>query len=51
MEPLQIVPKAVQGLCRREVLKAGLIASAALSTRSLSYPPVLWGAGADTGER
>src|ERR687886_164270 len=48
MEPPQIFPKTVQGLCRRELLKAGLVASAALSTRSLSRPPVLW--GAETGQ-
>jgi peptide/nickel transport system substrate-binding protein len=44
MASLQIVPTPVQGLRRREVLKAGLLASAALSTRSLSRPAVLWGA-------
>ena len=44
MEPPPTVPKMVQGLRRRELLHAGLVASAALSTRALSRPPVLWGA-------
>jgi peptide/nickel transport system substrate-binding protein len=46
-----IVPKTVQGLRRREVLKAGLVASAALSTRSLSRPSVLWGAATGPPKR
>ena len=44
MEPPQTLPQTVQGLRRREVLQAGLGASAALSTWALSRPPVLWGA-------
>src|SRR5215470_11288074 len=44
MEPPQTLPQTVQGLRRREVLQAGLVASAALSTWALSRPPVLWGA-------
>ena len=44
MEPPPTVPKTVQGLRRRELLHAGLVASAALSTWALSRPPVLWGA-------
>src|SRR5215470_14391095 len=44
MEPPQTLPQTVQGLRRREVLQAGLVASAALSTWALSRPSVLWGA-------
>src|SRR5262247_2652292 len=44
MEPPPTVPKTVQGLRRRELLQAGLVTSAALSTWALSRPPVLWGA-------
>ena len=44
MEPPPTVPKTVQGLRRRELLHAGLVASAALSTWALTRPPVLWGA-------
>jgi peptide/nickel transport system substrate-binding protein len=40
----QMVPTTVHGLRRREVLKAGLVASTALSTRSLFRPAILWGA-------
>src|SRR5262245_36679570 len=47
MEPPQTLPQTAQGLRRREVLQAGLMAGAALSTWSLSRPSVLW--GADTG--
>ena len=46
-----IVPTTVQGLRRRQVLKAGLVASAALSTRSLSRPSVLWGAATGPPKR
>src|SRR5262252_527712 len=48
MEPPQTLPQTVQGLRRREVLHAGLMAGAALSMWSLSRPPVLW--GAETGQ-
>src|SRR5215467_1216813 len=44
MELPQTLSKPVQGLRRREVLQAGLVASAALSTWALSRPSVLWGA-------
>src|SRR2546426_3057090 len=47
----QIVPTTVQGLRRRQVLKAGLVASAALSTRSLSRPSILWGAATGQPKR
>src|SRR5262249_9088464 len=40
----QTFPKTIQGLRRREVLQAGLVASAALSTWSLARTPALWGA-------
>src|SRR5439155_7323624 len=46
-----IVPTTVQGLRRRQVLKAGLVASAALSTRSLSRPSILWGAATGQPKR
>src|SRR6266702_5051845 len=46
-----IVPTTVQGLRRREVLKVSLVASAALSTRSLSRPSVLWGAATGPPKR
>ena len=44
MEPPQTVPKTVQGLRRRDLLHAGLMAGAALSTWSRFGAPVLWGA-------
>ena len=47
----QMVPTTVQGLRRRQVLKAGLVASAALSTRSLSRPSILWGAATGPPKR
>src|SRR3989454_3952919 len=47
----QIVPTTVQGLRRRQVLKAGLVAGAALSPRSLSRPSILWGAATGQPKR
>src|SRR5712691_4516259 len=51
MEPPRAFPKTVQGLRRRELLQAGLMAGAALSTWSLSGAPVLWGAEAGQPKR
>jgi peptide/nickel transport system substrate-binding protein len=47
MKPPPIVPTMVQGLRRRELLKAGLTAGLALSAWPLPHPPALW--GAETG--
>ena len=44
-------PRVTQGLRRRDLLQAGLVASAALSTWSLSHTPVLWGAEAGPPKR
>ena len=51
MEPPATVHKTVQGLCRRDLLHAGLMAGAALSTWSLFGAPVLWGAEARQPKR
>jgi peptide/nickel transport system substrate-binding protein len=51
MEPSQTVPKTVQGLRRRDLLHASLMAGAALSTWSLCGAPVLWGAEARPPKR
>src|SRR5499426_3628750 len=51
MEPPPTVPKTVQGLRRRELLQAGLVTSAALSTWALSRPPALWGAATGPPKR
>jgi peptide/nickel transport system substrate-binding protein len=37
------VPRHAQGLCRRELLRAGLVTGAALAIWPLSGPPALWG--------
>ena len=47
METLQAYPHVVQGVYRREVLKAALAAGVTLSAWALPGPPGLW--GADTG--
>jgi len=44
MQPLLAFPKMVQGLHRRELLKAGLTAGVALSAWPLHSPSALWGA-------
>ena len=51
MEPPPALPQIVQGVRRREVLKAGLVAGAALSTWSLPGAPGLWGAEAGPPKR
>jgi peptide/nickel transport system substrate-binding protein len=44
-------PQRVQGVNRRELLKAGLTAGVALSIRPLSHPSALWGADAGPPKR
>jgi len=51
METSQAHPQTVQGVRRREVLKTGLVAGAALSTWSLPGAPALWGAEAGPPKR
>jgi len=51
MQPPQAHPQTVQGIRRRDLLKAGLAAGATLSTWSLYPPPVLWGAEAGPPKR
>ena len=46
METLQAHPRVIQGVHRREVLKAGLAAGVTLSAWSLPLPAGLWGAEA-----
>jgi len=47
MDTPQAPPRVSQGVRRRDVLKAGLVAGVTLSAWPLSRPPVLW--GAETG--
>src|SRR5262252_2083658 len=51
METLQAHPRVIQGVHRREVLKAGLTAGVALSAWSLPLPSGLWGAEAGLPKR
>jgi peptide/nickel transport system substrate-binding protein len=51
MEPQNIHPQHTHDLSRRDLLKAGLAASAALSTWSLYREPALWGEAAETPKR
>jgi peptide/nickel transport system substrate-binding protein len=51
METLQAHPPVVQGVRRREVLKAGLAAGVTLSAWSLPVPSGLWGADAGPPKR
>jgi len=51
MEPPQTFPKTVQGLCRRELLKASLATGATLSLWPPHHPPALWGAEAGQPKR
>jgi peptide/nickel transport system substrate-binding protein len=44
MKTPQTRPQNIQGMNRRELLKAGLTAGVALSTWPLHHPPALWGA-------
>ena len=46
METPQAHPRVIQGVCRRDLLKAGLALSVTLSPWSLQHPQVLWGAEA-----
>jgi len=51
METLQAHPRVIQGVHRREVLKAGLAAGVTLSAWSLPLPSGLWGAEAGPPKR
>jgi peptide/nickel transport system substrate-binding protein len=51
MEPQNIYPQHTHDLSRRDLLKVGLAASAALSTWSLYRVPALWGEAAETPKR
>jgi peptide/nickel transport system substrate-binding protein len=51
MKTQQTRPPRLQGVNRRELLKAGLTAGIALSTWPLPYPPALWGADAGQPKR
>src|SRR5215470_5035911 len=51
MEPPQMFPATVQGLCRRELLKASLATGAALSLWPLSHPLALGEADAGQPKR
>ena len=51
MDMQQAHPGATRGVRRRDVLKTGLVAGAALSTWSLQSPSVLWGAEAGQPKR
>src|SRR5919108_1926410 len=44
-------PRKVQGVSRRELLQAGLVAGATLSAWPLHRPPALWGAEAGQPKR
>jgi peptide/nickel transport system substrate-binding protein len=46
MEPLQAHPRILQGVRRRDLLKAGLAVGGTLSTWPLHAPVLLWGADA-----
>src|SRR5712691_3448540 len=51
MKPQQAYPHKVQGVRRRDVLKAGLATGLMLSARPLARPAVLWGAEAGQPKR
>ena len=51
MEPQNIQPRHAHDLSRRDLLKAGLAAGAALSTWSLYSAPALWGEAAEPPKR
>src|SRR5215813_13656039 len=51
MEPSQVHPGNPQGLHRRDLLKAGLVAGVTLSALPLARPAVLWGAEAGQPKR
>jgi peptide/nickel transport system substrate-binding protein len=51
MEKRSVNPRKTQGLSRRELLKAGLAAGAALSAWPLSAPSALWGEEAGPPKR
>src|SRR5262252_2123467 len=51
MQPPQAYPRQVQGMRRRDLLKAGLAAGVTLSTLPLYRPATLWGAEAEQPKR
>ena len=51
MQPQNIYPRQAHGLSRRDLLKAGLAAGAALSTWSPYRAPALWGEAAEPPKR
>ena len=51
METPQAHPRVIQGIRRRDVLKAGLTASVTFSAWSLAGPAGLWGAEAGQPKR
>src|SRR5499427_2083572 len=51
MDTPQAHPRIIQGVRRRDLLKAGLAAGVMLSAWPPSYPPVLWGAEAGQPKR
>jgi peptide/nickel transport system substrate-binding protein len=51
MKTRQLAPRKLQGVSRRDLLKAGLAAGAALSTWSLKGPPALCGEEAGSPKR
>jgi peptide/nickel transport system substrate-binding protein len=51
MQTSQANPRNPQGVCRRDLLKAGLAAGVTLSTWPLHHPAALWGAEAGQPKR
>src|SRR5690242_17227021 len=51
METPQAHPRVLQGVRRRDLLKAGLSAGVTLSAWPLPHPPVLWAAEAGPPKR
>src|SRR6266508_1549662 len=51
MKTQQVHPHKTQGVRRRDLLKAGLVAGVTLSTWPLHSPPALWGAAAGQPKR
>src|SRR5712692_8919175 len=51
METPQAHPRFIQGVRRRELLKAGLAAGVALSAGPFSHAPALWAAAAGQPKR
>jgi hypothetical protein len=51
MQPQNVYPRHAHGLSRRDLLKTGLAAGAALSTWSPYSAPTLWGEEAEPPKR